>query len=195
MADTESSALARLGIGVAVLACYVGAVVLWVHGARDAFSDCDARSCETFGLNLAKAVAFDYAENRPEAIFFGLFIFCVLGGCIVATLARATVTATASSARATLSVLFRASDGEFTAISSVVVLSALLGIYYGAQRSIPAECCPQHDRGVPVTMALAFVLAAVPGAVVVGAAVCRARRSREPAPDDSDFSVQLLNVT
>lgn len=195
MEQSESSAIARAVIGVAVLGCYVGAVTLWIIGARQAFSDCDSHACKAFGLNVAKAVAFDYVETQPEAILLGLFIFVILGGCIVATIARALVSATASSARAAFSVVPRAIDPAFTTVTSLVVLSVLIGIYYGAQRGIPPECCPHHDPAVPGTTIVAFVLAGLPALAAVTVAVANARQVPTAAPEDGEFSLRLLRVS
>lgn len=186
----------RVAGGVLAIGCFVTAISLWVSGAREAFKDCDADACAAFGTGLAKAAAFDYAKNSPEAIFLGLLFFVSFAACILGQIVQTASCAVFKCFHLCFN-LCSTSGNTLTVVAVSTTLTAtLVGLYYGAQDDITLECCPNRPDSAPAATQASFVLAALPAIVVVGVFARSQCKKEDPPPElDTMMAMRLLQIS
>ena len=194
----------RIAGGLLSFACFVAAFALWVSGAREAFGDCDADACTATATGIAKAAAFDYAKNHPADIFVGLVLCATFAGCILFQVFTATSRALFRALECGCGLCDGGTNTVLVLAISIVLLSALVGLYYGAQDNISMECCPERPSSAPAATIASFVVAALPALGVVGGVVglnvyesCRQKRADAAmGPDvDTQMAMRLLVIS
>lgn len=189
------AAVLRIAGGALAFGCFVLAFALWIAGAREAFRTCDADACAAVGTGFAKAVAFDYAKNNPLYIFFGLVFFVAFAGCILGQILQ-TASCALVKCFCTCFGLCGTNGNTLTVLVVSTLLSAgLVGLYYGAQGDISAECCADRPERAPVAVQASFVLAALPALGVVALSLHEARKQKPPEDLDTMMAMRLLQIS